>query len=296
MDLESSAERRDGLLTRKLARTKISSRQVEQRKRQGIWRPIRRNVIAVNGSPRSWQQEVRAVLMSCGPDVIGASWSAVQFYGAKVPAERKDGFHVAGSPMRIVRMAGVIHHRSTTFVDADIVTRDRMRWTSTVRTIIDISGEATVRELGDIVDDFLRRRIMKLDDLRERVGEMRPAPGRSVKKLRLVLAARIPGYDPGDSHLETRLALLIAAGRIQQPVQQYRIAFGSTRYRLDFAYPDLKIYLEGNGFGCHSIASDLDKDARRQNSMVIDGWRPVELTWRMSDREILTTMRALGLA
>jgi very-short-patch-repair endonuclease len=296
MGLESWAERRDGLLTTNVARTTVSRRQMAQRKQSGIWRQVRRNVMAVGGSPRSWQQAVRAVLLSCGSGVVASWWTAIRLHGGTVPHAFTDGIHVSGSLHRMVRMDGVVHHRSSTFIDEDIVARSGMRCTSTVRTVIDVSGALSVGDLGDIVDDFLRRRVLVLDELRARVGDMRPAPGRSIKKLRAVLAARIPGYDPGDSHLETRIALLIASGRILAPVQQFRIAFGAVRYRLDFAYPELKVYLEGNGFGCHSIASDLDSDARRQNHMVIGGWRPLELTWRMTDSEILATMRALGLA
>ena len=296
MGLEDWAEKRDGLLTTRVVRTSVSSRQVVRRKQAGIWRQVRRGVMAVGGSPRSWQQEVRAVLLSCGLAVVASYWTAVRLHGGTVPKDRAEGIHVSGSPYRMVRMAGVLHHRSGTFIDDDLVKRAGMRCTSTVRTVIDISGALSVDELGKIVDDFLRRKVMDLDDLRTRVSAMRPAPGRSIKTLRAVLAARIPGYEAGDSHLETRIALLIAGGRIGQPIHQFRIAFGSIRYRLDFAYPEQKVYLEGNGFGCHSIASDLDNDARRQNHMVIDGWRPVELTWRMTDAEILTTLRAVGLA
>jgi len=192
-------------------------------------------------------------------------------------------------------MDGVVHHRSGTFVDADFVTRNGMRCTSALRTVLDISGSLTAKALGDVVDDLLRRKLLRLEELRDRVSSLRPAPGRSVSRLRSVLADRIPGYDPGESGLETRLALLIDSGRIKRPTQQFRISFGKDRYRLDFAYPDEKIFLEGNGFGCHSIAADLDRGARRQNRMVIDGWRPLELTWRMTDEEILTTLRAVGL-
>jgi very-short-patch-repair endonuclease len=296
MGPEAWAEQRDGLLTTSVVRTSVSRRQMTQRKQQGLWRPTRRGVFAVGGSPRSWQQEVRAVLLSCGPDVVASWWTAGRMHGGTVPEDRQDGIHVSGSLHRMVRMDGVTHHRSGTFVDDDIVERHGMRCTSTVRTVIDVSGSLSIQQLGAMVDDFLRRTVMRLGDLRTRVGELRPAPGRSIKKLRAVLAARIPGYDAGDSHLETRIALLIESGRIRRPAQQFKISFGTTRYRLDFAYPDEKIYLEGNGFGCHSIASDLDKDARRQNAMVIDGWRPVELTWRMTDSEILATLRAFGLA
>ena len=63
------------------------------------------------------------------------------------------------------------------------------------------------------------------------------------------------------------------------------------RYRIDFAWPDRKLYLEGNGFGFHHLSTDLDSDARRQNELVLDGWVPIEITWRMSATEIATTIR-----
>ena len=39
------------------------------------------------------------------------------------------------------------------------------------------------------------------------------------------------------------------------------------------------------------LATDLDGDARRQNELVLDGWVPIEITWRMSDAEIAKTIR-----
>ena len=39
------------------------------------------------------------------------------------------------------------------------------------------------------------------------------------------------------------------------------------------------------------LATDLDGDARRQNELVLDGWVPIEITWRMSDAEIANTIR-----
>jgi hypothetical protein len=295
MQLEAWAERRDGLLTTSIARTKVSKGQIARRRKSGVWRTVRRNVVAVNGSPRTWQQEVRAVLLSCGAGVAASLWTALRLLGGRVPDDRLDGIHVSGALNRMVRMNGVVHHRSGTFVDADFVTRGQMRCTSGLRTVIDLSGSMTAKELGEVVDDLLRRKLLRLELLRDRVASLRPAPGRSVRTLRAVLAARIPGYDPGDSGLESRIALLIDGGRIKRPSQQFRISYGKDRYRLDFAYPEERIFLEGNGFGCHSIAADLDRGARRQNSLVIDGWRPLQLTWHMSDDEILATLRAVGL-
>ena len=112
-----------------------------------------------------------------------------------------------------------------------------------------------------------------------------------MKKLRIILAARIPGYDAGESDLEGRIARIIDRAGLERPAQQHRVRYDANRYRIDFAWPDRKLYLEGNGFGFHRLSSDLDKDAMRQNELVLDGWTPIEITWRMSDSLIAETIR-----
>ncbi len=74
-------------------------------------------------------------------------------------------------------------------------------------------------------------------------------------------------------------------------MHQHRVQYGKNRYRIDFAWPDRQLYLEGNGFGFHMLSTDLDRDARRQNELVLEGWVPIEITWRMSDAEIANTIR-----
>lgn len=215
--------------------------------------------------------------------------TAARLLGAVVP---DDGhIHVESGLGHPVLMAGVISHRSGTLEQGDRVVVAGMPCTSAVRTVLDLSGSLSNKALGDLVDDFLRRRKLRLEDLRARVDRTRPAPGRSVKRLRGVLAERIPGYDPGESPLEARIARAIDRGGLARPAQQHRVSVDGQRYRIDFAWPDRKLYLEGNGFGFHRLASDLHKDAMRQNDLVLRGWRPIEITWRMSEPHIQQTIR-----
>jgi hypothetical protein len=249
---------------------------------------VRRGVVAVNGSPRTWRQEVRAVLLACGDHVAAALLTAVRLMDG--PRFDVDVIQVITSLDRQVRLEGVDSHRSGTIEDGDIIRRDGMLCTSPLRTVIDLSGTLSDADLGRVIDDFLRRRMLRLESLRSRVNRLRPAPGRSVARLRRVLAARIPGYDPGESELEGRIRRILDRAGLPPPTQQHRVQFGPRKYRIDFAWPDRLVYLEGNGFGCHSIASDLDRDARRQNELVLEGWRPIEVTWRMTDAEIEATL------
>jgi len=182
-------------------------------------------------------------------------------------------------------------HRSGLLEDGDIIVRYEMACTSPLRTVIDLSGPMSVVDPGKVVDDFLRRRVLRLEDLRERVDRLRPAPGRSVATLRKVLAGRLSGYDPGESALEARISRVIDRHGLPRPMSQHRVRYGNRHYRLDFAWPDRRVYLEGSGFGFHMLAPDLDRDARRQNDLVADGWTPIEITWRISDLEIAANIR-----
>jgi len=293
MDLNEWAARRDALIARRVAlESGLSRGQVERRLRSKRYGRIRRGVYAVNGAPPSWRQAVRAVLLAHEGRVVASHGTALRLLGVALPVVA-DGIHVSGDLNTKVRLDGVVGHRTGTLERHDVTQRDGMPCTSPLRTVIDMSGPLTVAQLGDVVDDFLRRRQLRLEHLRSRVERTLPAPGRSLVKLRAVLAARIPGYDPGESALEAKIMRILSQNRIPLPTQQHRVSLGGARYRLDFAWPEHRVYLEGNGFGWHQLSSDLDSDARRQNRLVIDGWKPIEITWRMSDGEIATTVAAL---
>jgi very-short-patch-repair endonuclease len=247
-------------------------------------------VAVVSGTPPTWRQAVRAVLLACG-DHVAASHSTALVLLVREQRPSDEHIHVIAGLAHRIELDGVIAHRSGVIEEGDVIRRDGMNCTSPLRTVIDLSGAMTAGELGKVVDEFLRRRLLTLEALRERVGRTRPAPGRSVATLRKVLAQRLPGYDAGESALEARIARIIDAHHLPRPAHQHRVQYGECRYRIDFAWPDRKLYLEGNGFGWHSLSTDLDGDARRQNELVLDGWAPIEITWRMTDAEIATTIR-----
>jgi hypothetical protein len=289
MDRFHWAERHDGLITssadREAGRTK---RQLERDRKVGRLRTVRRGVSVVNGTPPSWRQAVRAVLLS-HDEYSGSHWTALTLLGS-APSSISDFIHVIAETGHRITLDGVVGHRSGLLEDGDLITRDGMRCTSALRTVIDLSGPMSATELGKVVDDLLRRKLLGLEELRQRIERARPAPGRSVATLRQVLVKRLPGYDPGESELEGRIARIIDARGLPRATHQHRVSYGKHRYRIDLAWPDRKLYLEGNGFGFHVLATDLDSDARRQNELVLDGWIPIEITWRMTDSEIATTI------
>lgn len=286
--IERRAERQDGLLGPKELRT-IGRGAIRHRCRSGRWTRTRRGVVRVTGAPQTWRQSLGAALLAAGEKAYLSHVTAARYLGVE-GFDDVDWIELSAPLERKIRLPGVRAHRLSTLEESDIRTRHGLRVCSGVRLVLDLSGRLNVEQLGKLTDELLRRRLMNLGALAARVARTKPAPGRSLKKLHAMLAERIEGYDPGDSTLEARIRRLIDTHGFPAPVQQFRVATGLAKYRLDFAYPEVRVFLEGDGFGWHRFASDLDSDARRQNDLVLEGWTPLRFTWRMSDTEIVNAL------
>ena len=292
--LEDLAERQDGVVSLEQAHVHgVTMGQIAWRRTSGRYRRCRRGVVRIAGVPPSWRQAVRMAALAAGHPVAVSHASAVRVYGLELPTPvhrrwSRDGtfIELAAPLLRHIRLDGVRGHRTGTWAAGDIVVHAGMPVTSPVRTVVDLSSRLGVDGTGRLVDDMLRRRLLTIGELRARITELRPAPGRSMRVLRAVVAARDETYEPGESTLEARIRRVIRRKRFPAPVGQHWVRDGGFAARLDFAYPDVKVYLEGDGFGFHRFASDLDRDVRRRNGLVERGWIGLHFTWRMKDAEI----------
>ena len=202
--------------------------------------------------------------------------------------------HVVTDLGRHIRLDGVMGHRSGALFGADLARHLGIPVTSPARTIVDLSGQLRYRELGVAVDHALRRCIMRLDALQRCVGRLGEAPGRRPALLHELLAERLPGYDPGDSDLETRVLRVLVAAGFPPPVQQHRIRAGGRTFRIDLAYPDRKLGIELDGWEFHRTRTAFDEDRARANLLLARGWSIVRFTSRSTDDEIVAVVRACG--
>ena len=72
---------------------------------------------------------------------------------------------------------------------------------------------------------------------------------------------------------------------VRLPERQYWLFGGGARYRVDFAWPDLKFGLECEGFEHHSAYGAWGSDRTRYAEIANLGWRVVPVTWRAATRE-----------
>ncbi len=122
-----------------------------------------------------------------------------------------------------------------------------------------------------VLDDAIRRRLIELEEFRRCAGRLLPAPGRSMSKVHDGARRRIPGYDPGDSDLETRaLRALIAAGlpaaASSSTASRLRRQEGAHRPRLSGAEDRDRARLvgvprQGQPHGLHGRPSEEERSA-----------------------------------
>ena len=135
---------------------------------------------------------------------------------------------------------------------------------------------------------------MRLESLRRCVARLGEAPGRRLAVLHELLAERLPGYDPGDSDLETRVLRLVVASGFPPLLQQHRVRAGGRTFKLDLAYPSLRLGIELDGWEFHRTRTSFDEDRARANLLLAHGWRLVRFTSRSTDEEIVGVVRAFG--
>jgi hypothetical protein len=264
--------------------------QIRHKVRSGEWLVARRGVYAVAGVPATWTQAVAAAVLSLQPRGWASHATAGRLWGFDVPVP--PAIDVLVDLERRVKMDGVASHRSGALFTADLTRHLHMPVTSPERTIVDLSAIVPVRGLGRMVDDGLRRRLVRLDRLSTCLARLPKSPGRRPAAVQELLAERLPGYDPGDSDLETRVLRALVAAGLPPPAQQHRVRIAGRTFRIDLAFVGAKLAIELDGWECHGSRSAFDDDRSRANLLVAAGWTLLRFTSRSTDAEIVACVRA----
>jgi very-short-patch-repair endonuclease len=170
-------------------------------------------------------------------------------------------------------------HRHEDIEAQDISPVEGIPCTNAVRVLIDIG--AVRRDLVEpMFHAVLHRQLAEYDDIVARFYQVARRGRNGVGPLRAVLADYDAAMAPGESTLEVRLLEIIRQHGIKAPVRQHRVTVNGKNYRLDVAYPDEMLAIEGDGFGVHSERERFETDRERQNALVLMGWRPLRFTWR----------------
>lgn len=254
---------------------------VDLRVRQGRWERSRRGVYVIAGAPPTERQAVMVVTLATGAPA--SHLTAARLWGFDLPAP--SSIEVVGRPSRL---EGVVGHRSETLATHDVVHIGAIPLTSPARTLVDCSGRVPPERLGPIVDDGLRRGLVRLDALRECHERVATGPGRRhTIAMRHVLEERAPGHRSGDSQREADLLRLLTRSGLPAPVLGHRVRIGRRTYKLDVAWPEVLAALEFDGWDTHHTFTAFHGDRQRLRRLVAAGWRIIPITSKTNLDELL---------
>jgi hypothetical protein len=280
------ARRQHGLLTRAQLLAVITEHQLEHATRTGEFELVRRCVYRVGGAPWTWDQQVLAACLAGRTGTVASFRTAARVWGLPGALD-DDPLEVTTPTRRRVRMPGVRVHDSFILGGWHTAVRHAIPVTSPARTLCDLTACWRPWEVERAVDDALRRKLLTLQRLEAVFLDLAHRGRRRSTVMRAVLEARLPGFDPGDSPMEAKVLRWIVGAGLPLPVQQHRVRIDGHTYRLDLAYPDLKIAIEYDGWDWHSRRSSFDGDRARQNPLELAGWLVLRYTSRSTKRIVV---------
>jgi len=160
--------------------------------------------------------------------------------------------------------------------------------TSPTRTLIDLAAVCEIRDLETMVESARRRGLTSTQEIACRLDQIGGRGRLGATKLRTLLEF-LEGRPAAESILEVRVARLLRAAAVPEPVRQHPVGVFGFNYRLDFAWPDQRVALECDGREFH----DFQRDRVRWRRLVAAGWRIVPVTWLDVDTNWHTVVREL---
>jgi very-short-patch-repair endonuclease len=268
------ARANDGVFSRADARSRgFSDKQIRDRVRTMVWHEILPAVYVHGGTPVTKRTQWRAALVWGGSDSLlshrcgGEHWEydgviALPKPDLLVPIEQHPR-----SPLVTVHRSGELEARDRRLSGG-------LRFTSPVRTLIDLAGVLSEEELEVALESARRQKLVTVSAVRDRLepiaGRGRPGVGR----LRALLDT-LDGTAAAESILEVKVARLLRATALPEPTRQHVVRLGLTRLRLDFVWLPWRVALECDGKAFH----DFQRDRTRWRALAASGWRVLPVTW-----------------
>ena len=292
LGLDSLAGSQHGLVTRTQALSTLSTKQLEGWVDRRVLVPVRPGVYRFRGVPESWEQRLLAACLAA--DGVASHRAAARVWGVEGVASLR--LEITVSLGQVVRLPGVRAHRSNRLGPEFLTVQREIPVTTPARTLVDLSAVTPTPTLEKAVDGALRDGLVTVASLRACFDALAGRGRRRVAHFRPILDARQPGYSPGDSDLEGRVRRWLVAAGVPPPVPQFAVLAGVERYRIDYAYPDVRVAIEIDGWATHGTRNAFDHDRVRGNDLELAGWTLLRFTSSSTRADVVRTVQAARAA
>lgn len=279
---------------RQIERLGLSASAVRDRVARGRLHRVHAGVVAVMPpallTPRGW---VMAATLACEAGTAASHRSSSMLFALRLATRRRVDVTTPGRPG--YRRAGIHVHDGRTLMPADVTVIDNIPCTSLARTLLDIAEDATRREVERALDRAEQQRLLDMaaiDDVLARADGRRGA-----KLLRAVIEEHRVGSTLTRNDLEEAFLAIARAAQLPPDAVNVWIAFPEgSGAEADFVYREQRLIVETDGRDPHTIRRAFNADRRRDQRLMLLGWRVVRFTWQQVTHEpadVAATLRGL---
>jgi predicted transcriptional regulator of viral defense system len=254
----------------------LSEAGVRSRVARGTLHRLHRGVYSVGHPVVSMKGRWLAAVLSCGPGAVLSHSSAASLWGF----QRTDRAEIDVTVERSVGRSrpGITAHVVRRLDRADRALTHGVPCTTVARTLLDLADVLTLHRLERACE---RAEMLQLFDAREVEGVLSRAAGRrGASKLRAIVEEGAVGASTTESELEERFLELCSAAGLPRPRVNAWVNFRDGAVKVDFLWPAEKLIVEADGRQVHGTRRAFETDRRRDQRLMLAGYRVVRCTWR----------------
>ena len=278
--LADTARVQHALITLKqLGELKVTRHQRERLLATGQLKRVAHDVYQLNGASFTWQAGIAAARLSVGTDALASHRSAAALFGL-------DGFdqqavvHLSVPATRSPRRARNVQiHRCFDYELIEPNVRQNILVTDPTRLVLDLYASERNPDVARRGLFSARKKKLVTWAALEHCLEQHARQGRrGIRRLRADLELYRRIGCPESSFEDAIRGLLMGAG-LPEPELQHWVTTPGGRYRIDVAYPEFRVGVEGKSRAHHLTDEAFESDPVRDSNLAIAGWIIIHVTW-----------------
>lgn len=272
------AARQHGVVARwQLQRAKIPPHKIEYLLKRGWFEAIHRGVYRVGPLAPPRQREMAAILAT-GEDAVLSHASAASLWELLPPPADSAPITVSTTRDLRGRSSGIRVHRVTVLPTEEVTHLDSLPLTTPSRTLLDLAGFLTTRELEQAFARADRAKLLDRSQL-EQLLECYPHRRGKARLRALVTTPESPALTRSEA--EERFLTLVRKARLRPPKMNVHIQ----GYEVDALWDKERLIVEIDGFAFHSSPAAFEKDRHRDGVLAAAGFLVTRVTWHQLTRE-----------
>jgi uncharacterized protein DUF559 len=218
-----------------------------------------------------------AAVLACGPGAVLSHRDAAALLGLRRDSRMAIDVTVAHRSGR--KRQGIdVHRPRNCLTPEDVSLVDNIACTSVARTLLDLAEVVNQRQLKSACR---QAEVLQVIDLKAVESVIDRGCGRrGVKPLKAVMATLTPTPEFTRNDLELRFLDVCKRLGLPRPQVNCWIEHPDEGFEVDFAWPELKLIVETDGYETHGTRSAFEEDRRRDRRLTLAGWDVVRFTWR----------------